>query len=463
MKKNLALFLMLICCTCIQMGCSEENDTPVPPTAPETPPTPLEKTEAEKTYTVMVLGCGGGNLDCEFAVDVPLLAKTVSEHVNVVCQYSSSTNLDVEEGGYKPLGSPSTTYRFKVTPDLQVENYEDFKYMSASQVPLYKDSTVTDFINYAVETCPADEYVMVLYNHGSGFNLQSGGLMDELLQASNSTPMMRSVLYDDNFSQTSLTEKTLSKAIKNSKAPHMKAIYFYACNQAMAECYSELYQQCDYIIGTAHVMSAFGEILPALVQQLGNKEADNFEKKVQNFMDETSKWWPDMHMEAEVFAANDDLTCVRTAQIENLNKLLKRIAAQLCSEGFYTTHKAAIDSVHTKEAYRYDYNLNSFDMAHYVHLLADATKDRQLIQLDQEMNDLLPSLFVSRISVIKKKDTPKSVTNFSLGITVYDSKKWHFLTNQCRQFYTTSVFAQQTGWHQWFEKIENSVQGWVAF
>ena len=98
-----------------------------------------------------------------------------------------------------------------------------------------------------------------------------------------------------------------------------------------------------------------------------------------------------------------------------------------------------------------------------VHLLADATKDRQLIQLDQEMNDLLPSLFVSRISVIKKKDTPKSVTNFSLGITVYDSKKWHFLTNHCRQFYTTSVFAQQTGWHQWFEKIENSVQGWVAF
>ena len=81
MKKNLALFLMLICCTCIQMGCSEDNDTPVPPTAPE-------KTEAEKTYTVMVLGCGGGNLDCEFAVDVPLLAKTVSKHVNVVCQYS---------------------------------------------------------------------------------------------------------------------------------------------------------------------------------------------------------------------------------------------------------------------------------------------------------------------------------------------------------------------------------------
>ena len=465
MKKHIVMFLLLICSACILTGCSDEdNNTPAPPAEPVTPPVAPEISEADKTYTVMVLGCGGGNLDCEFAVDVPLLAKAVSEKVNVVCQYSSSTNLDLEMEGYKPLGSPSTTYRFKVTPNLKIEDYENFKYKSATEVPLYKDSTVTDFINYAVETCPADEYIMVLYNHGGGFDITWGGTMDNLLEASSKAPMMRGVLYDDNFSHTVLTEKTLSKAIAASKAPHMKALYFYACNQAMAECYSELYRQCDYLIGTAHVMSALGEIMPTFVRHLGDKDAADFETKVKGFMGETETWWPKIHAATEEYSAlNDDLTCVRATQIEPMNSLLKRIAARLCSEGFYAAHKEAIDSVHAGAVYRYYYRLPSFDMAHYIHLLAEATKDEQLMQMDKEMTDLLSQLFVSRISVRAIEDTPESITHFSLGIILYDKANWASNTSQSMQFYTTSVFDQQTGWHQWFEKIEGSIQGWTAF
>ena len=453
MKNKFVFIILSFFSIFIFTGCCDDDEI-IPPV----------KSESEKTYTLMVLGCGGGNLDAEFAKDVPLLAKSVGENVNVVCQYTSSTNLDNEIEGYKPLGTPSTTYRFKVTPDLDIENYEDFRYKSASEVPLYIDKTVTDFINYAVETSPADEYILVLYNHGNGFDVISGAMIDYLL-TTRQNAHTRGVLADDNFRGTILTEKVLSKAIANSKAPHMKAIYFYACNQGMIECYSELYQQCDYIIGTAHIMSSFGEILPTFVRHLGDKQANDFEDKVLIFMKDIEPWWSEEHIGSEngtIISYNDDLSCIRTSQIERLNDLLKRICDRLCSEGFYTEHKEAIDNIHANYIYNYYIDLPSFDLINYCHLLAEKTNDRQLIMMDEEMNNLIQQLFVSRISIIKMEETPKSISEFSLGITIYNKSNWHNLSLGSVNYYTSSVFAQQTSWHRWFEKIEGNVSGWAA-
>lgn len=465
MKKKFVLFFLLICSVFILNGCSDDDNNSTPPAEPETAPIDTVKSEADKTYTVMVLGCGGGNLDFEFAIDVPLLAKAISEKVNVVCQYNASAQLDTTETeGARPLGTAATTYRFKVTSDIDLTHYEDFRYKNASEVSLYKDSTVTDFINYAVDTCPADEYIIVLYNHGGGFNINDRAYMDYLLKAG-MPPMMRNVLFDDNAGFASLSEKILSKAIANSKAPHMKAVYFYACNEGMVECYSELYRECDYIIGSAHVMSAAGHILPTLVKHLGNKNAASFEKKVEDFMEEIRRWWPDLHkaIETDPTAYNDDLSCVRASQMEPLNDLLKRIAARLCSNGFYTTHKEAIDSIHAHSVYRYYYWLPSYDVAHYIHLLAESTKDEQLVQMAQELDDLLPLLFVSRISVKEIADMPASITEYSLGINLFNKTGWESANTAAKEYYTTSVFAQQTGWYRWFEKIEGELSGWTAF
>ncbi|MGN1376156.1 MAG: clostripain-related cysteine peptidase [Prevotella sp.] len=454
MNNKFTLLFLSIFCLFIQTGCSDDdNDTP-----------PI-KSEAEKTYTVMLLGCGGGNLDSEFAKDVPLFAESLSNNVNMVCQYTSSTNFDKANENYEPLGSPSTTYRFKVTPDLDIKNYDSFRYKSASEVPLYKDETVTDFINYAVETCPADEYILVLYNHGRGFDIINETLIENQLKAEQS-PMLRSVLSDDNFSKTSLIEKTLSKAITNSKAPHMKALYFYACMEGMVECYSELYRQFDYIIGSAHVMSGFGKIVPSFLNHLGDSGATNFEEKVQNFMKDIETWWPDYHEELQdniTLSYNDDLTCIRTAQIEPLNSMLKRICDYLCSNGFYIAHKNAIDNVHANAIYRYCSSIPSYDMANYIHLLAESTNNQQLLSLENELNELLKQLFVSKINIIKMKNTPESISEFSLGINIYNKSEWENLSYDQMQFYKSSIFSQQTGWYRWFEKIEGKVTGWISY
>ena len=69
--KSLRLFALLLTAACCSIGlftaCSDDDEPVVPP-EPEEPVVPtdttaVDTTATEQTYTLMMYGCGGGNLD----------------------------------------------------------------------------------------------------------------------------------------------------------------------------------------------------------------------------------------------------------------------------------------------------------------------------------------------------------------------------------------------------------------
>ena len=93
-----------------------------------------------------------------------------------------------------------------------------------------KSKTVTDFINYACEAYPAEEYIMVFWNHGSGPTSGYG--------------------YDVLHDGSSLTLSELQQALEAADYQEFELIGFDACNMGNMETVNALREYAEYMVAS---------------------------------------------------------------------------------------------------------------------------------------------------------------------------------------------------------------------
>ena len=121
--------------------------------------TPEEETDLS-TYTIMMYGCGGGNLDLAMVTNIrEALLAGASDRVKFTGQIKFSSKLQEYE-------ETAGTQRFIVgdTP----ENWYTPVEVLDTDLKLYDPQNLTDFLNWSKEQCPADEYILLMSSAETG-------------------------------------------------------------------------------------------------------------------------------------------------------------------------------------------------------------------------------------------------------------------------------------------------------
>lgn len=181
-----------------------------------------------ESWTVMVYMSGGSD---EYAYGTA--SNTLKELTEV--NYPENLNVLVQTGGsygWKAQGIDSNYMdRFIAQKDnlCLLERTE--------QENMAKQGTLTDYIDWCVDTYPAQHYALIIY--GSGSNSAYGYAHDEL------------------YENDSLTLNELSKALNNS-GTHLDMIGFDSDLSATAEAASMLSTSADYLIASQEYMAEGG-------------------------------------------------------------------------------------------------------------------------------------------------------------------------------------------------------------
>jgi hypothetical protein len=387
MKKLMkwGLAATFICCASVFTSCTSDNDDN-PVINPDEPQQPLAD------YTIIYYGHGGGNLDFWLLQNIEQFYQSdpkSRKNVSICAQYKFSTLKNMQEAyeDYKNEIDPNDpvhvaelegiqslypyaekTCRFAVgqeaTPaDMMTAIAGNF--IGSDNADISRADSLTNFINWAAQTCPARKYVLILSDHGDGY------LPHEELPAADATAarQTRVVIKDDGHDKKAFTAKTLSQALSQTSV-RLSAVYCDACLMNSVEYHFELAPVTDYLVLSTFLVPSAGGNYTELVEAL-SANPDDLEQALKRFAKFSVSAWnndPDNNY--------CDMSIYRTAGIDAFGAALKTFTDCLIDayQNGGDEVRAKIDMV-TANAYRVDNEQPEFDLMNYLFSLYFALPD----------------------------------------------------------------------------------------
>lgn len=430
--RKVAVGWFLVCLSTLFSACIEKEYITI---APE------EEPQDQSSYTVMMYGCGGGNLDRSMVLNIQeaLLAGS-SERVKFTGQVKFSDRFQQTE-------VLSGTQRFIVgsTPERWYTPVE----VLDTELPLYDPENLADFIRWSKEQCPADEYILMLWNHG-------GAWLPE-----DDVPSHRAIIYDDVLDKEGLTLEDLVAGVKASDT-HLKMIYFDACLMGMAEVLVGVSECADYALGASHVTPGLGGDYNSLLYHL--KHSTNFEQAMAAYCRETVSHWSVSDMPL-------DLKLVDLREMDHLLSEIKVFAGYLeeaarVSVEYLAAHDGqllledsdefmiayslfrAVDS-----CYHYDSDVDKNGYAAYPYYdllsLAEVLANKMVHSYTARYVDIASRLnrAFSKTIVCQEVTSLLNGKPVTMGVSIVDATVWRDYKYDTA--YPTLAFEKKTNWGKW--------------
>ena len=386
----------------------------------------------DSTYTIMMYGCGGNTLDEAMVLNIQeALFAGATDRVNFTGQVKFSARFqqnDVLKG----------TQRF-IVGEAGDMWYEPVEVMD-SNVELYDPQVLADFINWSKEQRPADNYILILWNHGGGWFPT-----DDYYGQGES----RAVVYDDYLGNRGLSLSNLVRGIKASDTK-FKMVYFDACVMGMLEVLAELGECTDYTMCASHVTPGNGGDYDALMYHLN--KSTNFEQAMKSYCRETVAHW-------SVQTTPFDLMLVDNSKMEPVLNEVEALAGyvtevlEMCLEyaenegeqDLNIEYMASIYSSAVNYCYNYDTDFPYYDIRTFAEILANSmstTYSAKFVSVASKLHRAMDEAIVCKqlASVIEGMD-------LSMAVTIVDQNMWNQFGYQ--EAYDTLYFQQRTGWGNW--------------
>ena len=247
--------VMMVCMMAFLASCSKDSDVtePAPAPVPDTDSVVTKPT----TYTVMLYGCGGGDLDNALSYNldqVEALGKQSRVNFTALVKFSQTLQSKTESQGTRLL---------TLTKDgMQNEKKYEATYR------LDNPEHLANFIKESKEKMPADKYILVFWNHGSAFGSADKQVQDSYPEGQ--TPS-RGALSDDNTATTMSTFE-MEKGIKDS-GTKLDLVYFDVCLMGMAETFCQLKDCSKYIMAASHTTPGLGGNYTKLISELQENDS----------------------------------------------------------------------------------------------------------------------------------------------------------------------------------------------
>ncbi len=202
-----------------------DPEEPEEPDDPEPEPV-IEETQAKQTIMLYIIG---SNLESEAG-----LATDDLEEISRA-KLTDDTNIIIQTGG-------CTHWNNSFCEDNEVQRfcYKDGKFNELENlgtISMADIDALTDFISFAAEEYPADDYVLILWDHGGGIPIGYG--------------------VDENFPDDMIYDYQLGHGIAKTGV-HFDSIVFDACNMCTLEVGMSLKGVTDYMIGAESYVNGNG-------------------------------------------------------------------------------------------------------------------------------------------------------------------------------------------------------------
>lgn len=161
-----------------------------------------------------------------------------SERVHIVAQ------VDRFDGGYAGDGDWTSARRYYITKDTNLIALGSELVEDLGEVDMGSTDTLVDFITWAVQSYPADRYVLILSNHGAGW---PGGWSD-----------YDPVKEDGNWIYLNQLGAALERARQITGIDQFELVGMDACLMSMLEVYTELVPSARYAVASQEVEPALG-------------------------------------------------------------------------------------------------------------------------------------------------------------------------------------------------------------
>ncbi len=364
--------------------------------------------KAAKQWTIMVFVNAKNNLESYGLSDVNEMEITGSdEHINIVAELGRINGYSTSDGDWKG------GRRYLIQKDADTSKITSPVLMELPKADMGDWNHLVEFTKWSMANFPAQHYVLVVWNHGAGWN------KDVVFEA------QRGISYDDETGNH-ITTPQLRQAMEQIGKIDIFAMD--ACLMQMAEVGYEIKDYADYVVASEETEPGDGYTYNTWLSPLAAKS--------DMAAGELSKVMVDSYTD-HYQAINQGATqsSVKTASFGKLVQLL---------DGWTAEVMAANDLVNVKnartKAQAFYYSTNK-DLYHFVKLVSEATLSPAVSAKGRELMDFLKTdlVFHNRAAGAKYAN--------SFGLAVY-------LPNTYTAAYDSLMWTKDSKWDDFLKWIK---------
>lgn len=468
-KKLLFAFALL---GAFFIGCSDSDPADNPLSGSTETPTDTSATSAAvdtARWTVVIYGNGNGNMD-SIVEDVyeQMQPMMESKDVRVYFHYKYGTDstvvgMDDDDIIKEPFtgryAEPGQLVSFEMTKDLDLKTIKKNARMAGDSLMLHDPGMLASVLDYAADSLPAKNYVLVFWGHGQGFDFDvdyPGNLRSKPAAIAKSQNMVNAqqtsaaIMYDEwtldleTGMQDGLSIYQIKQEIESSKIKHFKGLYIHNCLMGNFETLSEIYPVAEYMIASEHQLASDGTLILNMVKELYKN--NSFQAAVKaSFEDSKAHWMKEYKLKG----ANGDLSFMKSSEISSFFPIFKKLAKRI-----KTLYKDPVQKTNIDYALRTSYFTDDFsglvffnDALYFAKDVAAATKDSSLDAIAKELEEAFDRLVIKKIDAHYNEEY--NIPSFSLSVLLtpqffYNMESALGYTN--KETYEMTTFHKETGW-----------------
>lgn len=188
-----------------------------------------------------------------------------AERVGSTGRVAIVAQLDRFRGAYQGDGDWTSARRYLVTQDNDLNRIGSQMVDDLGEVNMADASTLVDFVTWAIESYPADRYVLVLSDHGMGW---PGGWSDPAPASSDSgrAPLISAL--DGDFLYLSEIDQALSDISRQTGVEKLDIIGMDACLMSQMEIFAALQPHAHIALASEEVEPSLGWAYASFLQSL---------------------------------------------------------------------------------------------------------------------------------------------------------------------------------------------------
>lgn len=403
----MVVFLVLGISSCGGGGASESSDTPTD-----------TDTDTSARWTFMVYLCSDNNLEYYDYLDVKEMESVgSSRQVNILVQW--------DRKGFDDSVDWSGCRRYYVVQDPEgSDEIKSTLIEDMGDVNMGDPDNLVNFVQWGINNYPADKYAVILWNHGSGWKLQT-----EKKEPTKS-------ICEDDTSGDSLSLEEVARAfesIKSSAGKKIEMVGMDACVMGMIEVAYPLRNYVNYVTFSQASEPASGWSYDGFLQELVNNPYMSG-KQLGVYIVESY---------GEYYSSNGSVTqsCIDLSEIENLTTKINEFSNYSLES---TTAEKAIMNSCGESTQTFDSLFSEYkDMGDFMDRVISDTEDDQIGIYAQEVLTALDSTVVASYKGSALK------TASGLSIWIPDSSEF----SRDLTTYQQLEFGEDTRWDEFIEEI----------
>lgn len=416
-----------------------------------------------KKWTILVYLAGDNNLDTEGVKDLAEMAKVGSNNdINVIAQF--------DRAGTKG------TQRFYITKG---GGYTRDSIMNLGETNCGDPEILIDFLKWGISTYPAEHYMAVLWNHGSGWKeddiynralklspertdispfeirkiSRAGGRTGIKRSLFNTTvdnivkleERQRAIAYDDgskDFLDNKELKNALSSALQQSSVDKFDIIGFDACLMNMLEVGYQIKDSAKIAVGSEETEPGEGWPYDRILDALANNPDMKPAEFANTIVEEYAKSY-------DIGAESPSVTqsAVNLEEVNTVRERLDSLAATLTDK--INSHFWAITRSHFYTQHFSD--AQYIDLDHFAELMAKEAvneHDRWLHSLAQQLRKTLGPGWGLDGYILSSKNLGKDMEN-SRGVSIYFPGK-----SMYSNFYNDIDMSREGKWDEFIKAYQ---------